>query len=434
MKKFKYIILFFLTIFVSGCVKYESTIDIKLNKSMIFSMSMAFDQSLISMMEKDPFENLDVSEAEKNGFQISRFEEENRKGIKIKKKVKNIDQVSSVDEKVFDLSNLANSEENFIFKIKKGLLKNIYTVKIKFEKNGIMDEFSDTDIDIDNSFLENLDYENILSSMDLKFNVHLPFSAISHNATHALNHNKDLVWDLMKLNNESIDFEFSLYNWVPLLVIIFGLLFLIVLIVLFKNHRKSKENKENKGLEPLQSLNITPISMSEDNLQAVTEKSIIQPTINNSVQPSVSVPSNENRVLNQTFFDSSNLQNFVDSKVISSFDNQLNNENGTKVNDDFDCSQINTTNAESFPTGLDATENNLFQSPLVNSTVQSLDARIANNLNDSNENPVSLTNEKNLDTVNGQIMQDLKVEDVFNVTQIQEIENGQIKNPNDNGV
>ncbi len=174
--------------------------------------------------------------------------------------------------------------------------------------------------------------------------------------------------------------------------------------------------------------------MSEDNLQAVTEKSIIQPTINNSVQPSVSVPSNENRVLNQTFFDSSNLQNFVDSKVISSFDNQLNNENGTKVNDDFDCSQINTTNAESFPTGLDATENNLFQSPLVNSTVQSLDARIANNLNDSNENPVSLTNEKNLDTVNGQIMQDLKVEDVFNVTQIQEIENGQIKNPNDNGV
>ena len=31
-------------------------------------------------------------------------------------------------------------------------------------------------------------------------------------------------------------------------------------------------------------------------------------------------------------------------------------------------------------------------------------------------------------------MQDLKVEDVFNVTQIQEIENGQIKNPNDNGV
>ena len=125
MKKFKYIILFFLTIFVSGCVKYESTIDIKLNKSMIFSMSMAFDQSLISMMEKDPFENLDVSEAEKNGFQISRFEEENRKGIKIKKKVKNIDQVSSVDEKVFDLSNLANSEENFIFKIKKGLLKNI---------------------------------------------------------------------------------------------------------------------------------------------------------------------------------------------------------------------------------------------------------------------------------------------------------------------
>lgn len=118
MKKFKYIILFFLTIFVSGCVKYESTIDIKLNKSMIFSMSMAFDQSLISMMEKDPFENLDVSEAEKNGFQISRFEEENRKGIKIKKKVKNIDQVSSVDEKVFDLSNLANSEENFIFKIK----------------------------------------------------------------------------------------------------------------------------------------------------------------------------------------------------------------------------------------------------------------------------------------------------------------------------
>ena len=38
-----------------------------------------------------------------------------------------------------------------------------------------------------------------------------------------------------------------------------------------------------------------------------------------------------------------------------------------------------------------------------------------------------------MDSVNGQVMQDLKVEDVFNVTQIQEIENGQIKNSNDNG-
>ena len=68
-------------------------------------------------------------------------------------------------------------------------------------------------------------------------------------------------------------------------------------------------------------------------------------------------------------------------------------------------------------------------------SIGSLTSNFFNNSEKMNNNPLSpsLSKEQNMDSVNGQVMQDLKVEDVFNVTQIKEIENGQIKNSNDNG-
>ena len=489
MKKFKYVLLIFMMITLGGCVKYDSTMDIKINKSMDFSMSMALDKSLLSMMgDEDPFGELDISEAEKYGFEASAYEEGNMKGVKLEKKVKNIDKLSNSEDKVFDLSDLAKSEENFIFQVKKGFFKNIYVAKIKFEKNGLLNELPDSDsnlndsgFDLENSPFGNIDYESMLSSMDLKFNVHLPFGAISNNATNVLNHNKDLVWDLVKLNNEYIEFEFSLYNWIPIIVILFVLLFLIVMgIILFKsNHKK---NKKDKDLEPLPGLNVTTIPIPENPNQVITEARIIQPTINNSVQPSVTVPMDENcatsKVLSEESKNSaalnvvspidengsiqtnvlltnvdSNASNpetaLIESNEIKMTQNSMNEVNykidGTQVNNTLvspqssninsisDSNKINSTTNGNVYSELDAPENYPIQSTISNANVQASESNLSNNLNVFNTNQVS-SNEKNLDIVNGQIMQDLKVEDVFNVTQIQEIENGQIKNPNDNGV
>lgn len=319
MKKIKYIVLLTIMIVLSGCVRYDSTMDIKINKSMNFSMIMALDKTMTSMMgSENPFEEIDKSEAEKYGFKVSSFEEGNMKGIKLEKKIKNIDKASIGEENIFDLSNLTKKDESFIFQVKKGFFKNTYIAKIKFETNGMMNErpdmdntLTDVDFDMSDSPFGNLDYESMMESMDLKFNVHLPFGAISNNATNASNHNKDLVWDLVKLNNEYIEFEFSLFNGIPILVIFSALLFLIIMaIVLFKNNDKNKE-KKNKNLDSLSGLDVSFIPTSENNNQMITETSNVQPLINNTVQPSVTVPLEVNRVNKQEISELSNAQGFL---------------------------------------------------------------------------------------------------------------------------
>lgn len=477
MKKIKYIVLLTMMIVLSGCVRYDSTMDIKINKSMNFSMIMALDKTMTSMMgSENPFEEIDKGEAEKYGFKVSSFEEGNMKGIKLEKKIKNIDKASIGEENIFDLSNLTKKDESFIFQVKKGFFKNTYIAKIKLETNGMMNErpdmdntLTDVDFDMSDSPFGNLDYESMMESMDLKFNVHLPFGAISNNATNASNHNKDLVWDLVKLNNEYIEFEFSLFNGIPILVIFSALLFLIIMaIVVFKNNDKNKE-KKNKNLDSLSGLDVSFIPTSENNNQMITETSNVQPLINNTVQPSVTVPLEVNRVNKQEIselsnaqgslktdlnFDQSNNNASIPSNSFLNINSEMNgivsaspqetrlvssNETeGTQVNKGLihssftnDSSATMNPSNETVHTELGSLENNQSQSSCFNTK----ESNFFNNSEKMNNNQLSpsLSKEQNMDSVNGQVMQDLKVEDVFNVTQIQEIENGQIKNSNDNG-
>lgn len=449
MKKIKYIVLLTIMIVLSGCVRYDSTMDIKINKSMNFSMIMALDKTMTSMMgSENPFEEIDKSEAEKYGFKVSSFEEGNMKGIKLEKKIKNIDKASIGEENIFDLSNLTKKDESFIFQVKKGFFKNTYIAKIKFETNGMMNErpdmdntLTDVDFDMSDSPFGNLDYESMMESMDLKFNVHLPFGAISNNATNASNHNKDLVWDLVKLNNEYIEFEFSLFNGIPILVIFSALLFLIIMaIVFFKNNDKNKE-KKNKNLDSLSGLDVSFIPTSENNNQMITEISNVQPLINNTVQPSVTVPLEVNRVNKQEISELSNAQGSL--KTDLNFDQSNNNASipsnsflniNSEMNGIVSASPQETrlvSSNEIVHTELGSLENNQSQS----SSFNTKESNFFNNSEKMNNNQLSssFSKEQNMDSVNGQVMQDLKVEDVFNVTQIQEIENGQIKNSNDNG-
>ncbi len=480
MKKIKYIVLVTMMIVISGCVRYDSTMDFKINKSMNLSMIMAFDKTMISMMgSEDPFEELDKSEAEKYGFKVSSFEESNMKGIKLEKKIKNIDQVSIGEENIFDLSNLTQKDENFIFQIKKGFFKNTYIAKIKFETNGMMNELpnndsslNDSSFDLENSPFENLDYESMMASMDLKFNVHLPFGAISNNATNASNHNKDLVWDLTQLKNQYIEFEFSLYNWIPLLVLVFVLIFFIMMMIfIIKKSNKNKENKKNKNLEPLPGLEVAPIPIPENNNQVVSENRVIQPSVNGSIQPSILVQPNENNVISRT---TSNTIGTITSPLNPSLDVQPSFQPSTSIqkeesvnvptietisgSSNQDVSNLNDGNHQAFSDKNGTQVNGLYQDIVGSEKVQDV-LTVNQSMNNSenvsvpnleqsdqprfgptpfNSNEInstaSTTIEQNSDLVNGQIMQDLKVEDVFNVTQIQENENGQIKNPNDHGI
>ena len=89
---------------------------------------------------------------------------------------------------------------------------------------------------------------NSMSNMDLSFNVRLPYSAISSNATTTNNDNKDLSWSLASDQLSTISFEFSLYNISNIALLCGGLLlFIIVLIVLLKG--KKRKNKDSVPVE-----------------------------------------------------------------------------------------------------------------------------------------------------------------------------------------
>ena len=232
MKKIKYILLLCtLTFLLTGCVKYNANMDIKKDKSMDFSIIYAFDSSLFE--DQKLLEDKDKKELEDRGFTVTDYSQDKMKGFTISKKIKNIDDVSSTYDSEYSLSGILDdkSENAYIFKVKKGLIKNTYTAKFKFDasdsdlNNPTDDSSSDLDSDSDFSFeddsdsssfdsesdLSDMDFSSMMSNMDLSFNVTLPYSAKSNNASTVNNDGKKLSWNLSSNQVEFIEFEFELY-------------------------------------------------------------------------------------------------------------------------------------------------------------------------------------------------------------------------------
>jgi hypothetical protein len=231
------------------------------------------------------------------------------KGFTISKKIKNIDSVSSTADTEYSLSGILNdkSDNNYIFKVKKGFLKNTYTAKITFDasdsdlNDSTTDSSSDSDWylytddsddsdsdwywytdDSDDSSSLNLesessddDYSSMISSMDLSFNVTLPYPAKTNNASTATNDNKNLSWNLSSTETETIEFEFELYNMTTIYIGA-GVIVLLIIIIIISIASKNKNSKNNTST--MQSANIQPQSFT--NMNQMTSQS----TINQSQQ------------------------------------------------------------------------------------------------------------------------------------------------------
>ena len=127
MKKIKNLLLLCtLTFLLTGCVKFNANMDIKKDKSMDFTIIYALDSSVFG--EENIMTAEERTEIENKGFTVSDYEEGNMKGVTLSRHVKNIDEVSSTTDADYNLSGLLDSESNnqYIFKIKKGLLKNLH--------------------------------------------------------------------------------------------------------------------------------------------------------------------------------------------------------------------------------------------------------------------------------------------------------------------
>ena len=122
MKKIKYLLLVSILTLLTGCVKFNATMDIKKDKSMDFSIIYAFDTSLFG--SQDLLEDSDKKELESQGFIVEDYNQNNMKGFTIKKSISNIDDVSSTSDTNYDISGLLNNstDNNYFFKVKKAAL------------------------------------------------------------------------------------------------------------------------------------------------------------------------------------------------------------------------------------------------------------------------------------------------------------------------
>ena len=229
MKKIKCLLLLCLfAIITTGCVKFNANMNIKKDKSMEFSIIYAFDKTIFG--EDNKLKEDDFTDVKKQGFTLTKYSEGNYEGFTLTKKIANIDEVSSESDVIYDLSGMMSetSENKYIFKVVKGADKNTYTAKLKFNANDsglnsiddteqetpdeVLTTGEDTETIGASDDLDNMDFSGMMGSMDLSFNVTLPNSAISSNATTKENNNKKLTWKLATDKQEYIEFAFELSN------------------------------------------------------------------------------------------------------------------------------------------------------------------------------------------------------------------------------
>ena len=240
----KLIILLFMVIIVSGCVKVETNMKISMTKKMDFEIIMALDKDMLKDEDTYKDELLDDKQKEElrnKGFEITKYNDNNQIGNIITKKFDSIDYLSSTEDINYDLNSVISDPLStaYIFKVEKGFLKNTYTAK--YDLNNI----------------DNLNVPNNFDIFDLTFKVTLPYKALENNATSINQNGKQLIWDMSK-TNDPIEFKFNIYNIknviAIILVILIIILFIINRILTFiskdkkqsNNPKKSKKNKETR--------------------------------------------------------------------------------------------------------------------------------------------------------------------------------------------
>lgn len=420
---------------LSGCVKFNTTMDIKKDKSMDYSVIYGMTSTLVD--NQQILSDEEKKELETKGFKAEDYKDDKYTGIKLTISFDNIDDVSTDNDTEFSLSKIADKSEKLenIFKVKKGILKNTYTANFKFDQSdsGMSDTDFDTDIDddtpydvqsspatsigsskydvfktdveniykqaltkftsdslntpasktycninacttpnetgvsttsnyivkldktgkityicvwndsyiyekkgtdikitdinsetmkvnsnvkitkytvasttakevpftftptyqslqaveqeeTDNSIFEDSMMEAMMSSMDLKYVINLPYKAISSNATQKTNDDKTLTWDLTTLKeNENIKFEFYIYNMTNILIGAGIIVILIVIILLIVKSKKSKKDK-TQPINNVESNNETNNTQSQpQNTEVVSNEAVVSNEVNDSI-------------------------------------------------------------------------------------------------------------------------------------------------------
>ncbi len=392
-KRIMYIIsLGMMLVCLTGCVKFNANMEIKKDKSMAFSIIYAFDKSLFGNTEL--FSSEDKKKMEDSGFTVSDYEEGNFKGFTLTKNIQNIDILSTNNDVTYSLSGMLDEKEDaYLFKVKKGFLKNTYTANLSFDpsdsslndnnqnSNNNLDN-DDMDFDTDgiinndfnnsNSNMDFSDFSSAMANMDLSFNVLLPYSAKSSNATSNTNNNRELKWALNNNETDNIEFEFEIYN-IKNIAIVGGVSLLIitlVIIIIFKKRNNNNKNKiasSENSIPIYNEMNINPnnnnfngTTLGKTNInlqeQPIGKNNSEIETLTNDI-PNINNNVSINPAINQN--NGNNINNNVTNNVISN--SPVNVVGNPSINNSENTNIVNQVPNQNI--------NNNFQTPGINSNL-----------------------------------------------------------------
>ena len=257
---------------LSGCVKFNQTMEIKKDGTMNYNLIYAANKSLLQGQD-NIFEEDDIKQLQEKGFTVTYYEDDKMKGVTISRNGILVDSISSDDKNaVYELTSVVSDDKkdnSKLFYVKKGFLKNTYVANFKFDsssasdrsninmrnEDGTEDDFTKDDMTSDDIFDTTDDgsdstgndsdmsalMDQYMKNMDLKFIVKLPYAAISNNATTKSSDNKELTWDLTKITkDDSIKFEFSLYNVTNIVILVAGVVLVVAVVFFIIKKKKGK--------------------------------------------------------------------------------------------------------------------------------------------------------------------------------------------------
>ena len=132
---------------------------------------------------------------------------------------------------------------------------------------------TDDNINLDSD----LDLSSLTSTMDLSFNVTLPYSQKSNNASDVSSDGKELKWNLSSTSEQNIEFEFELYNMTTIYMAAGIAVLLIIIVVVAILSKKKKRNPSD--VLPQAPVNTPPVSPSVNGPQSVAPTESLPETL-----------------------------------------------------------------------------------------------------------------------------------------------------------
>lgn len=236
LKKYRYLIILLFVFFITGCSKIDANMEFNKDKSMEFSMIYTYDKTVYP---SDP-SNM-INEENKNklinaGFTVENYEVGNNKGIKISKKIDNIDDVTDENKFItYDLLELPNfTSDTKLFRVRKGFIRDTYNASFKISNKS---NLFNTESGVKKTWGE---------SKNFKFSLKLPYPAGSNNANKTDDLRRSLSWDLSNYNYiQTVEFEFYYYNMKNIYIVGGAIVLFIVFIILSNMGRNNPADDIN---------------------------------------------------------------------------------------------------------------------------------------------------------------------------------------------